>query len=145
MTLGICSANISIGVINLMASQVLSIENNRIIGIMGQCFDQFLVHKGIRCVYRIDSSSKLIPRRLLIDFLRSCTFKPIYELEYKIYPNESVEYLMNRNVRWNWEHPILWLFTLYSSSLPLCSFWIFIREPKRSFRAWRRETSRWVQ
>lgn len=69
MTLGICSANISIGVINLMASQVLSIENNRIIGIMGQCFDQFLVHKGIRCVYRIDSSSKLIPRRLLIDFL----------------------------------------------------------------------------
>ena len=48
MALGICSANISIGVFNLMHEEVLSIANNRIVGIAGKTYDQFLVHRGIR-------------------------------------------------------------------------------------------------
>lgn len=48
MTLGICSANLSIGVYNVMSDRVLSIVNNRILGIAGKQFDRFLVHKGKR-------------------------------------------------------------------------------------------------
>lgn len=117
MALGICSANLSIGVFNFLSEQVILIENNRVLGIggrnaneklkvsqtfifsqmrnfrkfprnfgfhkefalpAGKHFDEFLVHKG----------------------KRRCTIKPINEFEQKIYPNESVEHLMDQNVRW---------------------------------------------
>lgn len=51
MTIGVCSANISIGLITIVSDEVLSIVNNRITGIIGESFDRYLVHKGKRWVY----------------------------------------------------------------------------------------------
>ena len=75
MTLGICSANLSIGIYSWMSRRVSSIVNNRVIGISGKHVDEFLVHKG----------------------KRNCIFHPILGVD-KVYSNKSVEYLMNRNV-----------------------------------------------
>lgn len=50
MALGFCSANLSIGVYSLTPEEVVSVVNNRVIGMLGKYFDEFLVHKDRRCV-----------------------------------------------------------------------------------------------